>query len=90
MKKYLIFLIILILIDVFICLSVNADLLAIQKDYEFYNQSLSGLKEKNNHLVREVAHLSSLKRINQLSQEMELTKNEGRIVFISPDQFAMR
>lgn len=90
MRKYLIFLTSLILIDIFICLSVNADLLGIQKDYDFYNQSLTKLRKKNDQLVREVAHLSSLNRISRMSQEMGLTKNKEKVVFISQDQFAMR
>jgi len=90
MKKYLIFLILLVLIDTFVCLSVNAGMLAIEKDYDFYHQSLNELRERNSRLVREAAHLSSLKRVSQLSEKMGLTSNQGRIVSISQDQFAMR
>ena len=90
MKKYFIFLVFLILIDVFVCLSVNADLLSIEKDYGFYHQTLVELRQRNDQLTRETTHLSSLTRINQLAEEMELTLDKKRIVFISQDQFAMR
>lgn len=77
-------------IDIFVCLGTNAHFISIEKDYRFYQNQIEKLEKENEALVRETAHLSSLKRISQKAMEIGLAENNERIVSVSYEKFAMR
>ena len=90
MKKYFLFLIGIVLVNISLSLMINADLFTCQKELFSLQQSLISAREKNNRLKREAASLSSLNRIAQLASKTGLAREEKKIVIVSGDRFAMR
>ena len=90
MKKYILFITILVLFDVFLSLWVNADLLEKQERLAQLQERVVKLTAENDRLKREVAQLSSLNRIAKLASEMGLARDDQRLIVVSQDQFAMR
>ena len=89
-KQYFFFLAGLILLDIFLSLLINADLLTKQERLVQLQERAIRLEAENDRLKREVAQLSSLNRIAKLASEMGLVRDDQRLIVVSQDQFAMR
>ena len=90
MKKYFLFLLCLVFLDVSVCLLTNTNLVEIQKDYQKLEESLSLLEKENNRLEREIAHLTSFNHLEKEIKKIDLKNNPDRIVYLDQDLFAMR
>jgi len=90
MKKCFFFLIGIVLVNISLSLIINADLFTCQKEFFSLRQNLISASEKNSHLKREAANLSSLNRIAKLALKNGLAREEKKIVIVSGDRFAMR
>lgn len=90
LKKYLVFLGIILFLDIVFSLLINAHLLSFQKEYGQLEASISRLKKENQKISRRLVRLTSLKEIKKLGEEAGLGHSKGSIVFVAQEQFAQR
>lgn len=82
MKKYIFYIAGLILINILVTLYISTSLASVQQDYLQLRQTELNLQEENTRLSREVALLSSLKRISQAAENLGLTETNNRVVYV--------
>jgi len=89
-KSWIIIIVLLFLVNIGIDLSINADLLDSEKEFSYLNQVAEKLRLENEKLNQEIAKLSSITRIIQEAEKLNITKSNQEIVYIIGNSFAKR
>ena len=79
-----------LLANIIISLSINADLLDSEKKYQQLDETINGLRTKNQKLNQQIAQLTSITRVAQEAEKLNISTDNQKIVFIIGDRFAKR
>ena len=90
LKKQITLVGLVLLANILINLSINADLLETEKEYSRISNNLETLKLENEELNKDVAKLTSITRIAQEAEKLDISTNNQDIVYIVGDRFAKR
>jgi cell division protein FtsL len=88
MKKYIFYIILLIIVDVLVSVAVSTHMLSMQASYIDLKREEKTLQTKNNSLAQETAHLSSIRRVSHLADQLGLSEINNEIVYIEKDVYA--
>ncbi len=88
MKRYIFFIICLIIISAAVSVGVSTSVISLQDEYIQLRQKEKQLIAENNHLARETAHLASLQRISEKAEELGLAKIDNQLIYIDKDIYA--
>ncbi len=88
MKKYIFYIIALVIVDVLVSVAVSTHMLSMQASYIELKKKEESLQTENKILAKEAAHMSSIRKISQSAEQLGFSEIDSRIVYVEKDIYA--